>query len=76
MDRKNRYARKSYGSVYRWSPDRSIKKTGSVRNDFTLGCSAVPGSLGEDWDTSYVYDVEVIDGITHKIAYVECGYVA
>lgn len=76
MDKKNRYVRKSYGELYSWCADKTIKKSNkSPVNIFTLGCTAVAGGRGEDWNTSYVYDVNLVDGITHKIAYVECDYV-
>jgi hypothetical protein len=62
------------GDLYKWSPV-PTKKTidnGDIRKFF---CTATPHSQGEDWIVTYVYEIKVIDGIQHKIAYVACDYV-
>lgn len=69
------FVRKSGGRLYKWSPlptDKKNSKIGGVRKYF---CSATPNSQGEDWVTTYVYEVVIINGIKEKHAYVVCDYV-
>lgn len=37
-------------------------------------CNAIPGTQGQDWTTTYSYDLTVPDGVAQKLAYVECDY--
>lgn len=65
--------------VYKWSPgcpDYSKKKlhngSGNIKPVF---CTAIAGSQGQDWNTTYVYDIKLIDNQQAREAYVECDYV-
>lgn len=75
---KGRYTIKSYESyIYRWSPQEPTydgKSTGGPKRKNY--CTAVPGTQGEDWTNTYVYDVIISQsGQQQRIAYVECDYV-
>jgi hypothetical protein len=67
--------------IYKWSPgcpDFSRKKLhdnrGSGKKNPVL-CTAVAGSQGQDFVTTYVYDTAIIDYQQARLAYVECDYV-
>jgi hypothetical protein len=62
------------GRLYKWSPVPTNKtiKNGDGRKFF---CTATPNSQGEDWRVTYVYEIVVINGVQHRIAYVACDYV-
>lgn len=71
-------SRPNGGALYQWSPppndvggNRQIKKG----NEKPYYCSATPYSQGQDWVTTYVYDVNVVNYEQHRDAYVECDYV-
>ena len=68
---------KTYGSsLYKWSPipTNIVKKKVSekVRPFF---CNATPGSDGQDWNTTYVYNIRTVKYRQQRSAYVECDYV-
>lgn len=73
------FVRKSHNSeLYKWSPIPSDKKiltdnTSRGRNAFF--CTAIAGSQGEDWITTYCYEINILNGLQLKLAYVECDYV-
>ena len=78
LNKNKTYTRKPYNSrLYKWSPQSTDKKNNNRGpNNTKFYCSAIAGSQGEDWVTTYVYDLVVdIKGIQHKYAYVECDYV-
>jgi hypothetical protein len=65
--------------VYKWSPgcpdfskNRRHEGTGNTKPVF---CTAVAGSQGQDFITTYVYDTALIDNQQARLAYVECDYV-
>jgi hypothetical protein len=62
--------------LYKWSPDTSVKKKPKAS---TTGkkyfCVTPNGSQGNDFISNYSYVVVLIDGETHRQAYVQCGYV-
>jgi hypothetical protein len=71
------YTVKTYTSeLYTWCPDRSIYKApqgGGKNNRF---CNATPFSQGQDWISTYSYNVVVAqNGQVERLAYVECDYV-
>lgn len=74
------FIRKTSGyQLYKWSPlCNQVNKTGADGglNSKPYFCSAISGSLGEDWITTYVYDIVVTNGVVKHLAYVECDYVA
>lgn len=74
----------SQWGLYKWSPNtknpernKRVRKQNLLNKEGKRFCDAKPGSTnGEDWFTGYVYE-ETMDnnGIKHRYAYVECGYV-
>ncbi len=72
------YSPKSYQSeTFTWYPDRSVKRnTGGVyAANKKKGCTATAGSQGEDWNTSYSYNITVSQsGVQQRIAYMACDY--
>lgn len=71
------FVRKSSGAnLYKWSPNpNNVDKKGPA-NKRPYFCSAIPNSQGEDWVTTYTYDLTLINFVQHRIAYVECDYVS
>jgi hypothetical protein len=70
------FARKSsQNSLYKWAPQTSLTDKQLKNATPTLSCTATPGSNGQDFLTDYVYTSTYINGIEHRYAYVECGYV-
>lgn len=74
---------KGYTSkLYSWSPEcpdfTRKNKTGNQSNNIYVRptfCSATPGSQGQDWVTTYVYTLSIVDNTQARLAYVECDYV-
>jgi hypothetical protein len=59
-----------------WSPtpnDFSKKPSGNIQKPFY--CDAVGGSQGQDWVSTYVYELLVVNNETKRLAYVECDYI-
>lgn len=69
------FTNKTYGAqLYKWSPLPSNKpKMGGKEKPFY--CTAVAGSQGQDWITTYSYNLIVVDSQQQHSAYVECDYV-
>lgn len=71
------FIQKSYGNqLYKWSPqpvNYDNKAQGQVTKPFF--CDATAGSQGQDWITSYVYNVSVVNLQQRHDAYVACDYV-
>lgn len=60
--------------LYKWSPNpNDLSKKQSTGRPFY--CDAVAGSQGQDWITTYVYNLEVVNHEQAHFAYVECGYI-
>lgn len=75
---KDFYLNKNAGStVFRWKPlpNQVSKKTEVNSTQSNVVCTAVAGSQGEDFITTYVYDLAIVDEKIAKLAYVECNYV-
>ncbi|TXG81754.1 MAG: hypothetical protein E6R13_05860 [Spirochaetes bacterium] len=73
------FVRKSSGAnLYKWSPSpNNVNKNNAIGNaKAPYFCSAIPNSQGEDWFTTYTYNLAVINGVAHRIAYVQCDYVS
>lgn len=79
-----KYTLKTYNSpLYTWNPSSSDKKAKNNQNQSTAGaggnkyyCTATPYSQGEDWISTYSYNIAVSSsGVQERIAYVECDYV-
>lgn len=65
-------------NLYLWSPgcpDFTKKRTVGKTNIPIIFCSATAGSQGQDWKTTYVYDLTLINNQQARLAYVECDYV-
>lgn len=69
------FTNKTYGAqLYKWSPE-AVNKNGKMKTEKPFYCAAFPGSQGQDWVTSYCYNITVVDGQQGHSAYVECDYV-
>lgn len=70
------YVRKSpTTSVYKWSPDTSVKRAVKLIGDSEF-CDARPGTQGEDFVVKYVHGKYFDSNAKeHRPAYVECDYV-
>lgn len=72
---KQEFARKPFNTfLYTWSVENDLSR--QRPEELAKTCNALPGSNGEDFITTYVYD-RVVDskGIVHQYAYVACDYV-
>jgi hypothetical protein len=73
------FIRKTSGNqLYKWSPPcNNVTKRGenSILTAKPYFCTATSGSLGQDWITTFVYDIAVFNGQAQHLAYVECDYV-
>lgn len=69
------FTEKTYGAqLYKWSPSTSDKKV--VKTSKPFYCNASSGSQGQDWVSTYSYNIVVTaNGEQQKLAYVECDYV-
>jgi hypothetical protein len=67
---------KTYGSqLNKRSPQSNDKKL-SIQSQKPFYCNATPYSQGQDWVTTYSYDIIVTaNGEQQRIAYVACDYV-
>lgn len=70
------FTAKTYGAqLYKWSPIPSDKKI-SRNQEKPFYCNASPNSQGQDWITTYVYNMAVAaNGQQERLAYVACDYV-
>ena len=76
------FVNKGYGAqLHKWSPSCSDLITDTNKANINSNgkkpfyCSASAGSQGQDWTTSYVYNLNVVNGQQERFAYVECDYV-
>lgn len=71
------FTAKTYGAqLYKWSPIPSDKKVSARTNEKPFYCSATPNSQGQDWITTYVYNINVTSQAEQqRLAYVACDYV-
>lgn len=78
-EKRGKYGLKQYDiDLYTWSPFPDDPKRQPDPHSFPPlrhFCSAVGGSQGEDWFTTYDYDIVIVTGIIQRIAYVSCDYV-
>jgi hypothetical protein len=79
--RKTYFLKTFTSDIYKWSPgcpDFSKKKLQDNRGSgkkTPVICTATAGSQGQDFTTTYVYDIVVVDYQQARLAYVECDYV-
>lgn len=70
---KKTFTLKTYGAkLYTWSPVNGDKPINNGQRPFY--CDAGAGSQGQDWITSYSYNILVINGQQQHLAYVVCDY--
>lgn len=72
------FIQKSYGNqLYKWSPSPISfdKKTQTGQISKPFFCDATAGSQGQDWVTTYVYNLTVVNSQQKHEAYVACDYV-
>jgi hypothetical protein len=69
------FTNKTFGAqLYKWSPLPSDKpKNNAPQKPFY--CTAIAGSQGQDWISTYSYNLVVVNGQQERLAYVECDYV-
>ena len=73
--KKQVFTLKTYGAqLYKWSPESSDRKA-VKREGRQQYCNAVAFSQGQDWITTYVYDIKVVNSQQERSAYVACDYV-
>lgn len=74
------FTRKSFQpEAYEWCPSPNIyagpnKVALNNAGKQPFFCTAVAGSQGQDWTSSYAYDLVVVNDQKERLAYVECGY--
>lgn len=69
------FMQRSASGLYLWSPqpnDLTKQNDNNVQKPFF--CDASAGSNGQDWITTFCYNLEVINYQQVKTAYTECGY--
>lgn len=60
--------------LYKWSPiPFEYKRLAKTKRPFF--CNATPFSQGQDWISTYSFDVIVVDYKQERSAYVACDYV-
>jgi len=77
MTGKKTFILKTYTpQMYKWSPISSnVNKNKHTNNTKPFFCNATPNSQGQDWITTYVYNIVVNNDKQEHSAYVECDYV-
>jgi hypothetical protein len=66
--------------LYKWSPgcetynplEGNVDKVKIINPSF---CDATPGSQGQDWINTYVYNISMLNYERQRLAYVACDYV-
>ena len=76
MGAEKTFTRKNYGTLYKWSVRSGPQDKQNTKTDVGVGCTAVAGSQGQDYNTGYVYEQVVVNGQIERLAYVACDYVA
>lgn len=71
---------KTYGAdLQKWSPDCVVynkkQPNGTGTNKRPYYCNAFAGSQGQDWVTTYTYNMVVVNYQQERQAYVACDYV-
>jgi hypothetical protein len=63
------------GQLYKWSPQPNDFSKKKKNDNAPFYCDAVAGSQGQDWITTYMYNLEVVNSQQAHFAYVECDYI-
>jgi hypothetical protein len=64
--------------LYRWTPpcnQKKVKISGNAARMPIYGCTAIAGTQGQDWVTTYTYDILIVDYQQERSAYMACDYV-
>jgi hypothetical protein len=73
------FVKKTYqAQMYKWTPncpDFTQKGNQQGKGGQPYYCTATAGSQGQDWTTSYVYTLLIVNSQAEHLAYVECDYV-
>lgn len=74
---KKTYTLKTYTpDLFIWTaPENIITDRRQNKTKKPYFCNATAGSQGQDWITTYVFDIKLLNNIQQHIAYVECDYV-
>ena len=74
--KRGKFTVKTYQSeLYTWSPDTTLNKPSNGNKVVNNFCNAIAFSQGQDWVTTYVYSIAVVNGVQQRLAYVACDYV-
>ena len=75
MAEKKVFTLKTYGAkLYKWSPiPFEYKRIPSRKRPYF--CNATPYSQGQDWISSYSFNIVVVNYKQERSAYVACDYV-
>lgn len=81
--KRGKYGIKQYNvELYTWSPEKYPFTDNKSRASFGIQvipipiyCNALPGTQGQDWVTSYDYNIVVTSGAVQRLAYMACDYV-
>ncbi len=71
------FIRKGVGpNLYKWSPTpNNFDRKPVVNNKRSYFCDARPNSQGQDWITTYSYNIVLVNSKQERVAYVACDYV-
>ncbi len=70
------FVRKPYESgLYKWSPQTSVTNEKATTARPSSFCNACPYGTNQDFITKYVYNLNIVNGVEFRDAYVSCDYV-
>jgi hypothetical protein len=71
------FVRKGAGpNLYKWSPlTVNYDKKTEVKVKRNYFCDARPNTQGQDWITTYSYNIVLVNSAQVRVAYVACDYV-
>ena len=71
------FIRKGVGpNLYKWSPiPNNFERKPAVGNRRAYFCDARPNTQGQDWISTYSYNIVLVNSEQHRVAYVACDYV-
>jgi hypothetical protein len=71
------FVRKGAGpNLYKWSPiPNNFERKPAVNSRRNYFCDARPNTQGQDWISTYSYNVVLVNNEQQRVAYVACDYV-
>jgi len=71
------FIRKGVGpDLYKWCPQpNNFERKPAVGNRRPYFCDARPNTQGQDWITTYSYNIVLVNNAQQRVAYVACDYV-